>query len=154
MIAPWQGLVQLLSCFRIFATPQTAACRIPRPSPTPEACSNSCPSSRWCHPTISCSIICFSCLQSCPASESFQMSQLFTTSGQSTETSASASAVPVNIQGWFPLGLTGWISFQSKGLSSTFNLGLPQHLNLKASILQCSAFFYGPVHTYTWLLEK
>ena len=65
------------------------------------------------------------------------------------EWGAIAFSVPMTIYSQFPLGLTGWISFQSKGLSSTFNLGLPQHLNLKASILQCSAFFYGPVHTYT-----
>ena len=80
-------------------------------SPTPWACSNSCPSSWWCHPTISSSVVPFSsCLQSFPASRSFPRSQFFTSGGQSIGVSASASVLPVNIQDWFPLGLTGWIS--------------------------------------------
>ena len=84
---------------------------------TPRACSNSCPSSRWCHPTISSSVVPFStCPQSFPASGSFQMSQFFA-SGGSIGVSASASVLPMNIQDWFPLGLIGWISLQSKGLS-------------------------------------
>ena len=88
------------------------------PSPTPEASSNSCPSSRWCHPTISSSIVLFSsCLQSFKATGSFLMSQFFTSVGQSIESSGSASVLPVNTQDWFHLGLTGWISLQSKGLS-------------------------------------
>ena len=96
--------------------------RIPCPSPTPRACSNSCPSSRWCHPTISCSVVPFSsCLQSFPASGSFLVSQFFTSGGQSNRISASASVLPMNIQDWFPLGWTGWISLQSKGLSSVFS---------------------------------
>ena len=79
--------------------------RLPCPSPTPEACSNSCPQSRWCHPTISSSVIPFSsCLQSFPASGSFPMSRLFTSGGQSIGVSASASVLPMNIQDWFPLG--------------------------------------------------
>ena len=76
---------------------------------------------RWCHPTISSSVVPFSCLQSFPASGSFQMSQLFTWDGQSTGVSASASVLPMNIQDWFPLGWTGWISLQSKGLSRDFS---------------------------------
>ena len=89
--------------------------RLPCPSPTPGACSSSCPSSWWCHPTISSSVILFSsCLQSFPASGSFPMSQLFTSGGQSTGTSASASVLPVNIQDWFPLGWTHWICLQSR----------------------------------------
>ena len=109
--------------------------RLPCPSPTPRAYSNSCPLSRWCHPTISSSVVPFSsCLQSFSASGSFPMSQLFTSGDQSIGVSASASVFPVNIQDWFPLGWTGWISLQSKGLSRVFS-------SSKASILRCSAFF-------------
>ena len=95
--------------------------RLPCPSPTPRAYSNSCPSSRWWHPTISSSVISFSCPQSFPASGSFQMSQLSASGGQSIGVSASASVLPMNTQDWFPLGLTGWISSQSKGLSRVFS---------------------------------
>ena len=90
--------------------------RLPCPSPTPKAYSNSHPSSQWCHPTISSSVIPFSShLQSFPASGSFPMSQLVTSGGQNIGASALASVLPMNIQEWFPLGLTGWISLQSKG---------------------------------------
>ena len=109
--------------------------RFPCPSPTPRACSNSCPSSRWCHPTISSSVVPFSsCLQSCPASGSFPMSQFFASGSQSI--GVSVSVLPRNIQDWFPLGLTGLISLQSRGLKS-----LLQHHSSKASILWSSAFF-------------
>ena len=92
--------------------------RPPCPSPTPGVYSNSCPLSRWCHPTSSASVIPFSShLLSFPASGSFQMSHFFTSGGQSIGVSASASVLPMNIQDWFPLGWTGWISLQSKGLS-------------------------------------
>ena len=103
--------------------------RLPCPSPTPEAYSNSCPSSQWCHPTISSSFVPFSSrLQSLPAPGSFQMSQFFTSGAQSTGVSASASVLPMNIQHWFPLGLTGWISLQSKGLSRVFfNTTIQKH---------------------------
>ena len=112
-------------------------CRLPCPSPSPRACSNSCPLSLWCHPTISPSVVPFSsCLQSFPESESFPMSWLFSSGGQSIGASASASVLPMDIQGWFPLGLTGLISLQSKGFSKYL-----QHRNSKASILQHSAFF-------------
>ena len=95
--------------------------RPPCSSPTPGVNSNSCPLSRWCHPTISSSVIPFSSrLQSFPASGSCQMSQFFTSGGQSTGVSASASVFPMNIQDWFPLGWTGWISLQSKGVSRVF----------------------------------
>ena len=109
--------------------------RLPCPSPSPGVC----PSSRllnwWCHPTTSSSIALFSfCLQSFPASGSFPMSRLLASGGQSI--GASASVLPVNIQGWFPLRLTGLISLLSKGLSSLF-----QHHSSKALILQHSAFF-------------
>ena len=96
--------------------------RLPRPSPTPRAYSNSCPSCWGCHPTISSSVIPFSSLlQSFPASGSFPMSQFFPSGSQSTAVSASASVLPMNIQDWFPLGWTGWISLQSKGLSRVFS---------------------------------
>ena len=96
--------------------------RPPCPSPTPGAYSNSCPSSQWYHPTISSSVIPFSsCLQSFPVSESFPVNQFFASDGQSTRVSASKSVPPTNIQGWFPLGWTGWISLQSKGLSRVFS---------------------------------
>ena len=92
--------------------------RLPRPSLFPRVCSNSCPLTQWCHPNISSSTAHFSsCLQSFPASGSFPMSRLFSSGGQSIGASASASVLPMNIQEWFPLGLTGLISLQSKGLS-------------------------------------
>ena len=92
--------------------------RLPCPSPNPRAYSNSCPLGRWCNPTISSSVILFSShLQFFPASRTFQMSQPFTLGGQSIGVSASTSVLPMNIQDWFPLGWTGWISLQSKGLS-------------------------------------
>ena len=96
--------------------------RPPCPSPTPGVYSNSRSLSRWCHPTISISVVPFSfCLQSFPASGSFQMSQFFESGGQSIGVSASASVLPMNIQDWFPLGWTGWISLLSKGLSRVFS---------------------------------
>ena len=111
--------------------------RPPCPSPTPGVYSNSCPSSWWCHPAISSSSVPFSsCPQSLPASGSFPMSQLFTWGDQSTGVSASASVLPMNTQDWSPLGWTGWISLQSKELSS-----LLQHHSSKASIFRHSAFF-------------
>ena len=96
--------------------------RLPCPSPAPRVYSNSCPLSRYCHPTISSSVVPFSShLQSFPASGSFLMSQFFTSGGQSVGVSASASVLPMSIQGWFPLGLTGLISLLSKGLSRVFS---------------------------------
>ena len=96
--------------------------RPPCPSPTPGVHPNPGPSSQWCYPTISSSVVPFSsCLQSFPASGSFQMSQLFTSDGQSIGVSASTSVLPVNIQDWSSLGWTDWISLQSKGLSRVFS---------------------------------
>ena len=96
--------------------------RPPCPSPTPRVYSNSCPLSGWCHPIISSSVVPFSSsLQPFPASGSFQMSQFFASGGQSIGVSASASVLPMNTQDWFPLGWTGWISLQSKGLSRVFS---------------------------------
>ena len=105
--------------------------RRPCPSPTPRAYSNSCSLSWWCHPTISSSVIPFSsCLQSFPALGSFRMSQFFASGGQSTEASASAPILPMNIQDWFPLELTGLIFLQSKGLSRVL-----QYHSSQASVL-------------------
>ena len=103
--------------------------RLPCPSPTRGACSNSFPLSHWCHPTISFSVVPFSsCLQSLPASRSFPLSQFFTPGGQSIGVSASISVLPMNIQDWFPLGLTGLISLLSKGLSRVFsNITVQKH---------------------------
>ena len=114
--------VQSLSCVWLFVTPWTAAHQAPCPSPTPRAYSNSCPLSWWCHPTISSSVIPFSFrLQSFPASGSFPVSQFLTSGGPSIRVLASASVLPINIQDWFPLGWTGLISLQSKGLSRVFS---------------------------------
>ena len=108
-----------LSHVWLFATPWTP--RPPCPSPTPGVYPNPCPLSRWCHPTISSSVIPFSSWpQSFPAAGSFQMSQLFASGGQSIGISASTSVLTMNIQDWSPLGWTGWISLQSKGLSRVF----------------------------------
>ena len=96
--------------------------RLPCPSPTPGVHPNSCPLSLWCHPTISSSVIPFSsCPQYFPALGSFQMSQFFTSGGQSIGVSASASIFPMNVQDWFPLGWIGWISLLSKGPSRVFS---------------------------------
>ena len=107
--------------------------RLPCPEPTPRACSNSCPSSQWCHPTISCLITPFSsCLQIFPASESFPISQSFASDGQSIGASASASVLPMYIQDWFHLQWTGWISLQSKGLSRFFSNTTVQSIHSSA----------------------
>ena len=113
--------VQLLSHVWLFVTPWLPHSRLPCPSPTPRACSSPCPSSQWYYPTISFSVVPFSCLQSFPASGSFPVSQLFTSGSKSIGTSASASVLPMNSQDWFPLGWTGWIPLQSKGLSWVFS---------------------------------
>ena len=125
--------------------------RLPCPSPTPRICSNSCPLSWWCHPTTSTSIVPFaSCLQSLPASGSFPMSWLFSSGGQSVGASASGSVLPMNIKCWFPLGLIGLISLQSKGLSRVFTSTMAQKhqfSGVQPSLLSNS-------HIHTWLLEK
>ena len=129
-------VVQLLRLVRHFVTPWTAACQVSLLSPSPRICSNSCPLSRWCHPTFSSSVVPFSsCLQSCPASGSFPMSQLFVSGGQSFGVSASASVLPVNTQDWFPLGWTGWISLLTKGLSGVFsNTTIQKHQFLSFTV--------------------
>ena len=125
--------------------------RLPCPSSTPGACSNPCPLSRWCHPTISSSVIPFSsCLQSFPVSGSFPMSQFFASGGQSIRASASASVLPMNIQGQFPLGLTGLISLQSKGLSRVFSSNKVQ----KHQFFSTQLSLWSNSHIHTWLLGK
>ena len=117
--------------------------RPPYPSPTPGVYSNSCPLSRWCHSTISSSLTPFSShLQSFSASGSFLMSQFFASGGQSIGVSASASVLPMNIQDWFPLGWTGWISLLSKG--SQESSPTPHFENISFSIL---SLLYGLTHT-------
>ena len=125
--------------------------RLPCPSPTPGACSNSCPISWRCHPTISFSVVPFSFHpQSCPASGSFPVSHFFASGGQSTGASASTSVLPMNIQDRFPLGLTGLISLQSKGLSRVFfNTTVQKHQFFGTQLpLQSNS------HVHTWILEK
>ena len=121
--------------------------RAPCPSTTTRVYSNSCPLSWWCHPTISFSVVPFSfCLQSFPASGSFQMSQFFTSGSQSIGVSASASVLPMNIQDWSPLGWTGWLSLQSKGLSRVFSSTTVQ--NHQYFIAQVSLRSNSHIHTW------
>ena len=125
--------------------------RPPCPSPTHGVYANSCPSSRWCHSAISSSVIPFSsCPQSLPALESFLMSQLFASGGQSIGVSASASVLPKNTQDWSPLGWTGWTSLHSKGLSRVFsNTTVQKHQFFGTQLsLQSNS------HIHTWPLEK
>ena len=132
-------LPQSLSHVWLFANPWLQHSRLPCPSPTPRACSNSCALSRW---SISSSVSPFSsCLQSFPASGSFLMSQLFTSGGQSIGASASASVLPKNIQDWFPLGFTGLILL-SKGLSRAFS-----NTTVQKNLFLVLSFLYGPTLT-------
>ena len=125
--------------------------RLPCPSSSPRACSNSCPLSWWCHPNISSSVVPFSsCLQSFPASGFLLMSQLFTSGGQSIGASASASALSMSIQDWFPLGWTGWISLLSKGLSRVFSNTTVQ----KHQFFGAQPSLWSNSHICTRLLEK
>ena len=154
-----QNLVQLLSSVQFSHSVVSDSlwphglkhARPPCPSPTPGVHSNSCPSSQWCYPAISSSVIPFSsCPQSLPASESFPMSQLFAWSGQSIGVSALASVLPKNTQGWFPSEWTGWISLQSKGLSRVFsNTTVQRHQFFSAQLSSQSNS-----HIHIWPLEK
>ena len=129
--------VQSLSHIWLFVSHELQHARLPCPSPTPRAYSNSCPLSPWCHTAISSSVVPFSsCLQSFPASGSFPKSRLFASSGQSIGVSASASVLPMNIQDWFPLGLSGLISLRSMGFSRVFSNTAVQNI-----ILWPSTFF-------------
>ena len=123
--------------------------RLPCPSSLPRACSNSCPSSGWCHPTIYSSVVYLSCLQSFPASGS-SMSQFFTSGGQSIGASASASFLQINIQDWYPLGLSGLISMQSKGLWRVFSNTTDQ----KHQFFGAQLSLWSNSHIHTWLPEK
>ena len=142
--------VQSLSQSDSWRPHESQHARPPCPSPTPRVYPNSCSSSQWCHPTISSSVVPFSsCPQSLPASGSFSMSQLFTWGGQSIGVSALASVLPMNIQAWSPLGWTGWISLQSKGLSRVFSNTTVQKHQFGAQLsLQSNS------HIHTRLLEK
>ena len=154
---------QSLSRVRLFATPWTAAYRPPCPSPTPRVHPNPFPSSWWCHPTISSSLIPFSsCPQSFPASGYFQMSQLFPSGGQSIGVSASTSVLTMNTQEWSPLGWTGWISLQSKGLSRVSPAHPPKKESSPTSQFKsfnssALSFLYGPtltsIHDY-WKIHN
>ena len=125
--------------------------RPPCPSPTPRVHPNPCPSSRWCHPTISSSVVPFSsCPQSFPASGFFQMSQLFASGGQSIGVSASTSVLPMNTQDWSLLGWTGWVFLQSKGFSRVFSNTTVQ----KYQFFSAQLSLLSNCHIHTWPLEK
>ena len=125
--------------------------RLSWPSLFPRVCSNSCPLSWWCYLTISSSAALFSfCLQSLPASGSFPMSRLFASSDQSVRVSTSASVLTMNIQSWFPLGLTGLTFFQSKGLSRVF----PSTIIWRHQFFGAQPSLWSSSHIHTWLLKK
>ena len=146
-------MILLFSCSVVYNSLQPHAlqhARLPCLSPSPGVCSNSCPLSQWYHPTISSSVTPFSsCPQSFPASESFLKNWLFTSGGQSTRASASASVIPVNIQGWFPLGWTGLISLMSEKLSRVSSSATVQKYRLFVTQPSLWSNSYN-----TWLLEK
>ena len=149
----WNGSVQF-SCSVVsdsLRPHESQHARPPCPTPTPGVHLNSCASSQWSHPAISSSVVPFSsCPQSLPASGCFPMSQLFTWGGQSIGVSASASVLPMNTQDWSPLGWTGWISLQSKGLSRVFsNTTVQKHQFFSAQLSSQSNS-----HIHTWPLEK
>ena len=124
--------------------------RLPCPSLSPWVCSDSCPLSQWYHPTISSSVVPFSCRQSFPASGSFPVSRLVTSGVQSIVASTSTSVLPMNIQDWFPLGLTGWISLLFKGLSRVFSsTRMPKY-----QFFGAQPSLWSNSHICTWLLER
>ena len=132
------------------ATPWLQHARLPCPSLSPRVCLNSCPLSRWCHPTILSAVTLFSCPPSFPASESFQMSELFASGGQSIGASASASVIPMSIKGWFPLRLTGLISLLSRILSIVFSSTTVQ----KHKFFSALPSLWSSSHNHTWPQEK
>ena len=143
--------VQSFSHVQLFVTQWLQHARLPCPPPSPRVCSNSCPLSQSCYPTISSSATSFSsCLQSFPASGSFPISQVFTSGGQRFGASASASVLPMIIQDWFPLGLTGLISLQSKGLSREFSSTTIR----KYQFFSAQPSLWSNSLICTWLLEK
>ena len=157
VVSSWLGtvffLLLLFSCSVVSNSLQHHGLQYTRllcPSLAPGVCSNSCPLSRWCHPTISSSVTLFSCLQSFPASGSFPVSQLVTSCGQSIGALLSASVFPMNIQGWFPLGLTALILLQSKVLSRVISSTTVQ----KHQCFSFQSSLWSNSHIHTWLLEK
>ena len=143
----WFSSVQSLRRVWLFVTPWISALQASLSITNFRSLLKPC---RWCHPTVSSSVIPFSsCPQSLPVSESFPMSQLFEWGGQITGVSASASVLPMNTQDWSPLGWTGWISLLSKGLSRVFSNTIVQSINF--SVL---SFLHSPNHIHTWPLEK
>ena len=143
--------VQSLSHVRPLRPHEPQHSRPPCPSPTPGIYPNPCPLSQWFCLTISSSVVPFSsCLQCFPTSWSFQMSHLFTSGGQNIGVSASTSVLPLNTQDWSPLGWTGWISLQSKGLSRVFSNTIVQ----KHQFFCAKFSLYSNSHIHTWLLEK
>ena len=157
----WGVLSLLFSCCVAFDSLPPHGLQLARyssPSLSCRVCTNSCPLSQCCHPTISSSVILFSsCLQSFPASGSFPMSQFFTSGGQTIGASALASVLPMYIQGWFPSGLTGLISLQSKGLSRVFSNTIVQSINFSVlSLLNgptlTSIHDYWKNHNFLWIL--
>ena len=158
----WLGIVILLkwTCSSLFSHKVMSSSlwpyglqhtRLPCPSLSPRVFSNSCPLSQWCHPTITSSIVSFSsCPQFFPATRSFPMNQLFPSSGQSSGTSASSSILPMNIQGWFPLGLTCLISLLCKGVSRVFSSTTVQ----KHQFFNAQPYLWSNSHIHTWLLKK
>ena len=143
--------VQSLSRVQLFETPWTAACQASLSITNSQVHSNPCPSSRWCHPTIASSVVPFSsCPQCFPTSGSFQMSQLFASGSQSIGVAASTLFLPMNTHHWSPLGWTGWISLQSKGLSRVFsNTTVQTHQFFSAQLS-----LWSNSHIHTWPLEK
>ena len=142
---------QSVSHVWLFATPWTAAHKVPCPSLSPRACSNSCPLSQWCRPMILSSAVPFSsCLLSFLASRSFPVIRFFTSGGQSSRVSSLASVLPMNIQGWFPLGLTALISLQSKGLSRAFSSTTVR----KHQFFGIQLSLWSNSYIHTWPLEK
>ena len=143
--------VLLFSCHLRPTVCDPMSCRLPSPSLFSWVCSNSCPLSQWCHPTVSFSVALFSfCPQSFPASGSFPIRWLFASGGQSVGTSASASVLPMNIQGWFSLGWTGLVSLLSKGLPTVFSSTRVR----KHQFFSTQPSLWSNSHTCTWLLEK
>ena len=144
-------VVQSLSHVRLSATPQTAARQASLSFTISRAYSNPCPLSQWCHPTISSSVIPFSsCPQSFPASGSFPKSQLFASGGPNIGISASKSVLPMNIQSWFPIGLTDLISSQSRRLARVFSNTTVQ----KHQFFNTQPSLWSNSHIHTWILEK
>ena len=149
----WLFVVLLFSCSFMsdsLWSHELQHARLSCPSLCSTVCSNSYPLSQWCHPTISFYVTHFSCLYSFPAWGFFPMSQLFASGGQSVETLASASVLPMNIQGWFPLGLTDFMSLLSKGPSKIFSSITVQ----KHKFLGTLSSLWSNSHIHTWLLEK